>query len=191
MTHPSIEPITPTGQNKYLHRGARSMETVFVDNTTVSTVCVTGSPMSIKMKTEVVITSEENITLRVEPDDNEYEWICASRLRIMLWLRVSLFQWFILWTTHPWKLLHFGQHRIWFSVFLVSGSLIKCRWLSATETSYCFTRFVWFRKYFLLKKNRQSKPWVVENIIGLIFRCPYDVRINVWFGDEYIHFVDF
>jgi hypothetical protein len=60
------------------------METVCVDNTTASTVCVTGSPMSIKMKTEDVITSEENITLRVEPDDNEYEWICASRLRIML-----------------------------------------------------------------------------------------------------------
>ena len=45
------------------------MKTVCVNNTTASTVCVTASPMSIKMKTEVVIT------LRVEPDDNEYDMI--------------------------------------------------------------------------------------------------------------------
>ena len=51
------------------------METVCVDSTTASTMCVTGSMLSMKMKTEVVNTSEENITLRVEPNDIGYECV--------------------------------------------------------------------------------------------------------------------
>ena len=67
------QPITPTGQNKYLHRGARRKETICVDNTTGITVCETGSPIDIKMKKESRITSVNNITLRVEPEDMKYE----------------------------------------------------------------------------------------------------------------------